>query len=65
MSAILKETVPITLEQEEFIQHITNSAENLLVRVTDILDFARLQVIIIFGNSYFRQINLILMKSSL
>jgi signal transduction histidine kinase len=48
MSELLKDTSPLTTEQEEYIHHISNSAEILLVLVTDILDFARLQVCRIF-----------------
>jgi signal transduction histidine kinase len=44
MTTLLKET-PLNTQQHEFVHHITNSAETLLVLVTDILDLARLQVI--------------------
>ena len=42
MTTLLKET-PLNTQQQDYIHHITNSAETLLVLVTDILDLARLQ----------------------
>jgi signal transduction histidine kinase len=44
MASLLKDTA-LNPEQQDFVHHITHSAESLLVLVTDILDFARLQVI--------------------
>ena len=43
MTNLLTDT-SLNSEQQDYVHHITNSAESLLVLVTDILDFARLQV---------------------
>jgi signal transduction histidine kinase len=43
MTSLLNET-QLNTEQQDYVHHIANSAESLLVLVTDILDFARLQV---------------------
>ena len=43
MAGLLKETT-LDSEQQDYVKCINSSAESLLVLVTDILDFARLQV---------------------
>ena len=53
MTSLLKDT-SLTPEQLDYVQHITNSADSLLVLVTDILDLSRLQV----KNIFFRQIRI-------
>ena len=42
MTTLLKET-SLNLQQQDYVHHISSSAETLLVLVTDILDLARLQ----------------------
>jgi signal transduction histidine kinase len=49
MTTLLNDT-QLNAEQSDFVQHISNSAESLLVLVTDILDLSRLQVWECIGN---------------